>query len=219
MSRAAATALTSLWPDLPAEPALAAGRRFRADPEGHFRAFTRGEIEFAAMRTLRIEATARHLGRTLPDGAHERFQASYEPAFEEHLGVHPDAHDLLTGIAGRRPYGALTNSGGDYTDRKLAVAGLAGLLPVVVTRDTLGFGKPDPRVFHHACEAIGSPPSATVHVGDEYDVDAVAAQEAGLAAVWLSRDDPDPGHAEDARARGIAVVRGLDELVPLLGLA
>jgi putative hydrolase of the HAD superfamily len=219
MSAAAATALLRLWPDLDPERAREAGLRFRADPEGWFRAFTRGEIDFATMRTRRIESVATFLGRALPDGALETFQAAYEPVFARTLGAFDDAVGLLGEVAGAGlAVGALTNSGGDYTAGKLAAAGLDVLLPVVVTRDTLGFGKPDPRVFRHACAEVGAPPEATVYVGDEYDVDVLGALGAGLGAVWLSREPPDPSLLADARSRGVPVVSGLAEVVPLLGL-
>ena len=52
--------------------------------------------------------------------------------------------------------GIVTNVGADRQRRKLAMVGLGGRFDVVVGLDTLGFGKPDPRVFHHACELLGT---------------------------------------------------------------
>jgi putative hydrolase of the HAD superfamily len=219
MSGAAAAAFLDLWPGLPADRASAVGLRFRADPEGWFRAFTRGEIDFSTMRTRRIESAAQFLGRDLPEGARERFQAAYEPAFGTSLRAYDDAAPLLHAVvAAGLPLGVLTNSGGDYTAGKLAASGLADLLPVVVTRDTLGFGKPEPQVFRHACALLGTPPEGTVYVGDEYDVDVLGAIGAGLQPVWLSREEPDPVVLEDARSRGVPVVAGLDDVRVLLGL-
>ena len=219
MSHAAAVAFADLWPAVEDDRALEAGRRFRADPEGYFRAFTRGELDFATMRTRRVEAAARFLGHDVPEGARERFHASYEPIFQRLLGAYDDAVPFLRRVTGAgRALGALTNSSRDYTAGKLAAAGLDVLLPVVVTRDTLGFGKPDPRVFAHACSLIGTAPGETVYVGDEYDVDVLGALGAGLRAVWLSRDEPDHALLADARSRGVPVVAGLDELPAVLGL-
>ena len=219
MSGAAAAAFGHLWPGLPEDRAREVGRRFRADPDGWFRAFTRGELDFATMRARRIESAARFVGHDLPEAAHERFQAAYEPVFGETLRAHDDAVPLLQRITeAGLPLGVLTNSGGDYTRRKLTAAGLSGLLPVVVTRDTLGYGKPDPRVFRHACDLLGTPPSATAYVGDEYDVDVLGAIGAGVRPVWLSRDEPDPETLEHARARGVPVVAGLGEVPALLGI-
>ncbi|WP_344116618.1 HAD family hydrolase [Nocardioides marmoribigeumensis] len=218
MSRAAATAFAELWPSVDPDRALLAGQRFRADPEGYFRAFTRGELDFATMRTRRVEAAARFLGHDVPDGARDRFHAAYEPVFQRLLRAYDDAVPLLHRVTGAGlALGALTNSGRDYTAGKLAAAGLDRLLPVVVTRDTLGFGKPDPRVFEHACSELGTRPGETVYVGDEYDVDVLGALGAGVRAVWLARDEPDPALLADARARDVPVVSGLDELPARLG--
>ena len=219
MSHAAAIAFVDLWPSVDDERALAAGRRFRADPEGYFRAFTRGELDFATMRTRRIEAAAGFLGHAMPQDARERFHSSYEPIFQRLLAGYDDAAPFLRTVSGAGlALGALTNSSRDYTSSKLASSGLVDLLPVVVTRDTLGFGKPDPRVFEHACAEVGTAPAETVYVGDEYDVDVLGALGAGLQAVWLVRETPDEEALADARALGVPVVSGLDELPGLLGL-
>ena len=218
MSHAAATAFADLWPSVEPDRALLAGQRFRSDPEGYFRSFTRGEIDFGTMRTRRVEAAARFLGHDVPDAARERFHASYEPIFQRLLMAYDDAAPLLRRVTGAGlALGALTNSGSDYTAGKLAASGLDALLPVVVTRDTLGFGKPDPRVFLHACSLLGTAPEATVYVGDEYDVDVLGALGAGVRAVWLAREAPDPEVLADARARAVPVVAGLDELPAVLG--
>ncbi|MFN8082325.1 MAG: HAD hydrolase-like protein [Kineosporiaceae bacterium] len=40
--------------------------------------------------------------------------------------------------------------------------------------DDLGVGKPDPRVFHLACERLGVSPGRSLYLGDEPDADAPA---------------------------------------------
>jgi len=57
----------------------------------------------------------------------------------------------------------------------LELDGLAGAFDAVTTRDTLGFGKPDARAFHHACGLLGTAPAETLYVGDHLEVDAIAA--------------------------------------------
>src|SRR5690606_28922089 len=103
----------------------------------------------------------------------------------------------------------LTNSSADYTGTKLALAGLAApvaeLTAGVVTRDTLGVGKPAPEVFHHACALMGLRPDEVVYVGDELDVDTCAALGAGLGAAWLRR----PGYERDGEDAAHAASHGL----------
>ena len=107
--------------------------------------------------------------------------------------------------------GLLTNSAAHATAEKLDVLGLSGVFPVVATTDTLGFGKPDPRAFLHACERMGSEPARTAYVGDDLVVDALAAREAGLTGIWLDRRGTWAGGDV-----GVPVVRSLGELGRLL---
>jgi len=51
-------------------------------------------------------------------------------------------------------------------------------------------------------------------VGDELDVDAVAARDAGLVGIWLDRPGPRRVLVTDAdvAAAGVTVLRSLDDL-------
>ncbi|WP_210495533.1 HAD-IA family hydrolase [Patulibacter sp. SYSU D01012] len=58
--------------------------------------------------------------------------------------------------------------------------GLAGFFRAVVTSGAVGAAKPDPAIFAPALDALGLPPSAVAHLGDEA-VDRDGAAAAGLA--------------------------------------
>jgi putative hydrolase of the HAD superfamily len=78
-----------------------------------------------------------------------------------------------------------------------------------VTTDTLGFGKPDPRVYLEACRLLGSEPDGVVCIGDSIEWDVLGARAAGLRAVWLDR-------AGRGTREAVARVRGLDEVTAVL---
>ncbi len=83
-----------------------------------------------------------------------------------------------------------------------------------------GVAKPRPEFFERVAREAGTTPARTVYVGDQVDNDVRAPQRAGLASVrilrgpwgYLTRD-------AEAEAGCLAVIRSLDELVPLLGAA
>ena len=217
MIAAGRTAAAALWPQVGPDLHEAAARRFRADPRGLFGAYTRGELDFTAMRRARVTDLAEHLGLDHLEDAHGRFEAAYAPAFADHLRVFEDVTSLLRRAEGHGwPVGVLTNSGAAYTAEKLRLAGLEDRFEVVVTTDDLGYGKPDPRVFAHACSLLGSEPAVTAYVGDDPVVDAHGARAAGLYAVWLARGGtghaaPGVGHGWDGPR-----VSSLAEVGPLL---
>ncbi|NHA68175.1 HAD family hydrolase [Phycicoccus sp. CMS6Z-2] len=218
MHAAGAVAAAALWPDADPDRTASAGVRFRDDPEGHFSAYTRGEIEFDEMRRARLAELAGWLGQDAGSDLWARFEAVYEPAFLGGMRAFPDVRPAVDALhAAGVVVGILTNSSARYTERKMAAAGLTGLVDVVCTRDTLGFGKPDARAFHEACGRLEADPAATLYVGDELGPDPVGATDAGLRAAWLVRDGaPDPRGLRLLAGRDAVVVRSLAEVPALV---
>jgi putative hydrolase of the HAD superfamily len=161
---------------------------WHADPEGHYRRFTRGETTHHGQRHARVDQIARALGQdAFTDAEYLTFTESYDEVFIAGCEPFPESREVLESLAAAYPLGAVTNAPRPMQERKLAVHGLADLLPILVTTDTFGVGKPDPRVFREGARLLGADPGRTVYVGDEPDVDAQASARAGLRGVLLRR--------------------------------
>lgn len=196
---------------------------WRADPGGHYRAYTRGELTAREQRMTRAnELHAAFGGPVLDDAAYDAWVALFDEAFASGWVAHDDVDAVLARLldAGVR-IGALTNAGHAHQTAKLARVGLGDRVEVLVALDTLGYGKPDPRVFLEACRRLGAAPGRTVYVGDELDVDAVAARDAGLVGIWLDRPGPRrvPVSPAEVAASGVRRITSLTDLPSTLGLA
>jgi putative hydrolase of the HAD superfamily len=188
----------------------AAVRRWRDAEERHFGRHLTGELTFQGQRRARVrEMLAGNGDAEIDDATADGWFAGYTAHFEANWTTYDDVGAALAMVASRAlPVGIVTNVGADHQRRKLAMVGLADCFDVVVGLDTLGFGKPDPRVFHHACELLGTQPSDTFFVGDRLDHDAVGARDAGLRAVWLDRS----GFAGNDVPAGVTRLTSLAEL-------
>ncbi len=195
---------------------------WRADPGGHYSRYTRGEATYREQRLARANMMhAAFGGPTLDDAGFDAWDAVFEDAFQAAWEAHDDAARVVKELtASGLGVGALSNASVAYQTLKLERVGLADTVPMLVGVDTLGFGKPDPRVYLEACRRLGTEPGRTAYVGDELDVDAVAARAAGLTGVWLDRPGPRrvPVSEADVSASGVVVIHGLAELVDALGL-
>jgi HAD superfamily hydrolase (TIGR01549 family) len=65
--------------------------------------------------------------------------------------------------------------------------GLSAWLQVVVTSQEVGFNKPRPEIFQEALKQAGVKPSEAIYVGDQYRIDVVGANKAGMQGILLDR--------------------------------
>jgi putative hydrolase of the HAD superfamily len=128
----------------------------------------------------------------------------------ESLRVFDDARPVLEWLRRRGiPVGIVSNwqRGLAHFCREL---GLLEGVDVVLASAEVGLEKPDRRIFELAARRMGLAPEAMIHVGDHPIEDVDGARGAGLSALHLTREAPEP-------VRGSDGIRGLNELPALFG--
>lgn len=139
--------------------------------------------DYAALRRLTLEHAFRDSGADLAlvDAAYEAFTAA-----RNEVEFYPDSIAALERLAARVPVAAVTNGNAD-----LARIGLAAHFRFQLGSREHGSGKPDPGIFHAACERLGHAPGEVLHVGDHDEMDVLGAARAGLRSCWLNRPGDD----------------------------
>jgi len=209
-------------PDLPPERYPELVTVWRADVGGHYAAYTRGEVGFVEQRMTRANELHELFGGPVLDAdAFAVWDEFFQEAFADAWTAHPDVDVVLDKLlAAGLAVGALSNASVALQTTKLDRVALLDRVPMLVGVDTLGVGKPDPRVFVEACRRLGTAPEHTAYVGDELDVDAVAARAAGLLGIWVDRPGARRLPLTDAEiaAADVVTIESFDQLPGVLGL-
>jgi 2-haloacid dehalogenase len=103
----------------------------------------------------------------------------------------PDSAAALAALHERFRLGVITNCDDDLFAR--SAVRLETAFDWVVTAESVGRYKPDPRGFEVAIERIGLPPGRILHVAQSLFHDHVPAQRFGLTTVWVDRRHDRPG--------------------------
>ncbi|MFE3766112.1 HAD family hydrolase [Streptomyces sp. NPDC059104] len=188
------------------EEALALWRRLT---EVHWARFAAGEVTFQGQRQDRVRdfLDSPGLSDERADAWFDRYVEHYKAAWV----LFPDVVPVLDALAGDYRHGVLSNSSSANQDPKLRHLGVRDRFEVLVCAAELGVSKPDAAAFLAACAALGLPAGEVAYVGDQPEIDARGARDAGLKAVWLDRDGGrGPGPA------GVHRIAGLDRLPELL---
>lgn len=103
-------------------------------------------------------------------------------------------------------------------DVNLSRYGLLDFFETVVTSSGYGRRKPDPRIFVHAAQEIGSPPERCAHVGDKTSRDIVGAVRAGFG-LSIRIEHPEIDGTEPDEPAASAVIRDLTGVVDIIARA
>ena len=197
---------TLLSIDLPCSPStVAAYQRINHDL---WAAFRRGEITQKALARERFSRLLQQVGGDPRRAAH------LGETYLDHLSTRgdrlPGCRSVLRELGRRYRLGVVTNGIDRVQRSRLAASGLAPLFETVVTSQSCGFAKPDPRILHVALDALGVPPRHALYVGDDPATDGGAARAAGVRFIWIDR-----GHETRGRrpARRVESLRGLASLL------
>ena len=155
----------------------------------HFPAWRDGQVSFAEQRRRRVRDMLDLLGLPpRPDDALDALFADYLDVYRQLWTAFDDVEAALEVVAacGLR-IGVLTNGPDDLQRAKIAAIGLTDRLGPVLAADVLGVAKPHRGAYTGLCAALDLEPASVLYVGDDHELDVVAARSAGLRAVHLDR--------------------------------
>ena len=121
--------------------------------------------------------------------------------------------DVVPGLTRLKEKFRLGSVSNGFAD--LDVIGLAHHFETSVAAYRFGRAKPDPAIFHAACDALAVKPCEAVYVGDDIDLDVLGAANAGMRTVWINRF----GRELPSHARPDAICSNLFELEQWLDTA
>ncbi|MFC4561756.1 HAD family hydrolase [Nocardiopsis mangrovi] len=214
--QAASTAGLHALMDLLGHPDFPAARRlWDVQTDISFGAYIAGRLTLAEQRRERVRALATQAGHSSVadehcDDLYQRYLAAHRSAWRAFDDVVPALNAISA--AGIR-LGVITNGIEALQHEKLAAVDIMQYFPVVVCADSAGAGKPDPRIFHIACQRIGVAPQHAWHVGDQLRADALGAMSGGLRPILIDRHGMNTGQTD------LPAINGLEQLLRMAGVA
>ena len=177
-----------------------------SDPERH----RIGRLDLPKARHEVVARAFRLLGADAPDVA-LRISTAYAAARHERIRPFDDAIDTVRWFRERGcRLALLTNGAHDAQRTKIERFELEGLFDAVLIEGALGYGKPDPRVYRKALDAVDASPSESWMVGDNLEWDVGGPQKLGIFGIWI--DAKGEGVPATSTVRPDRIIRSLAEL-------
>lgn len=165
-------------------------------------AYTRHIIEQMGGRGQHVEACARDIYA--------------EWAACHHFELYEDVPAALRALARAGVRVGLVSNSHRCLDSFQAHFALDGLIAATVSSSEHGMMKPHPSIFRSALDLLEVEPAEALMVGDSIRHDVEGALGAGMQAALIHRGQTQHPREDELRARGVPVIRTLQELPPLV---
>jgi len=164
--------------------------------------------------TPRPEFFARFCAQALPDEVPEDLSAYFYSTAWHESSLFPDAEMCLRTLR-ERGYriGIVSNGTTSTQNTKIKCSVLPELADSIVISETVGYEKPDPRIFQHALTELGAQAENTWFVGDNPRADVLGAMALGMKPIWIERHLPWP---DDVPRPDCARISKLSEVLDVL---
>lgn len=151
--------------------------------------FLNGEFTLDEARAARMIELFATFKKSIDETAALDISTLYRREHQGNRALVTGARELLEALQRKTRMGIITNNSTAEQIEKLRALDIAHFFEVIVISEDVGVTKPDPTIFEIALERFGAAPHEAVMIGDSFSNDIEGAIGAGIAPLWLNRNE------------------------------
>lgn len=144
-----------------------------------------GKIDKVNLRKERFPRIFSHAGGRA-DAIPQEFEEDFMHRTSSKPHVFPYSKEILTYLKEKYRVHVITNGFNESQAKKMKSSGLDVFFELVVTSETTGHKKPDPRIFHYALDQLKTQAEHCLMIGDNPNSDILGAQNANIDQVYFN---------------------------------
>lgn len=147
--------------------------------------YRKAEINRKELQERRFPMAFENLGIQSPDFAIEFEHRFMEEISSSELMV-PGAVEILEYLKPKYKLHIITNGFTETTKDKIKNSSLKGYIETVVTAESAGAPKPNPKAFQTGISESGARVEESIYIGDDWEADIVGATKFGMKAIFFN---------------------------------
>ncbi|KEO73098.1 YjjG family noncanonical pyrimidine nucleotidase [Anditalea andensis] len=150
--------------------------------------YNKGEIDKINLRKERFKRIFEHLGAdglSVPIDMEEDFMN--RTSSKKHL--FPYSVEILAYLQKKYNLHIITNGFNESQALKMASSGLHPYFGLVITSETIGYKKPDKRIFEYAMSQLGTTADNCIMIGDSLQSDILGAQRVNMDQIFFNPEN------------------------------
>lgn len=144
-----------------------------------------GVIDKETLRNTRFADALKRFEVNHPELAHE-MEVEYIRRSPYKTNLFPDTIQTLEYLQHKYELHIITNGFSEVQDIKLTQSGLKPFFDKIITSESVGVNKPDPKIFLHALSSTNASRNTAVMIGDSLEADIRGARRVGMHQVFFN---------------------------------
>ena len=141
------------------------------------------------LRYGRLKDTFDALNFNVSDELIHQLSYDYIAVLPYHNHLFEGVFELLDYLKSKYTLHIITNGFEEVQNLKLEKSGIIKYFDEVVTSESVGVKKPNPRVFMYALDKVGATPENSIMVGDNLEADIIGALNCGITSIHFNLND------------------------------
>ncbi len=151
--------------------------------------FLKGEFTLDEARAARMIELFATFEKSIDEVTAFNISMQYRREHQGNRALVTGARELLEVLQHQTRMGVITNNSTAEQIEKLRALDIAHFFEVIVISEDVGVTKPNPKIFEITLERFGAKPHEVVMIGDSFENDIEGAIGAGIAPLWLARNE------------------------------
>lgn len=149
----------------------------------YWKLYREEKISKPNLRYGRLKDTFDALNITVSDGLISTLSEEYINKLPNHNHLFEGTIDLLNYLKGKYVLHVITNGFKEVQNLKMQKSGIQEYFDVIITSESVGVKKPNPKVFEFALQEAKALPEESIMIGDNYEADIMGALQCGMLAI------------------------------------
>ena len=160
----------------------------------YWKLYREEKVTKSVLRYQRLKDSFNGLNHHVSDKMIDHLAKVYIDNLPNYNTLFDGATDLLNYLKVNYQLHIITNGFEEVQTKKMNSSGILHYFDKIITSESVGFKKPNPKIFNHALNLADANVSQSIMIGDNFEADILGAQQVGMQTIFFNSHKKEVNH-------------------------